>query len=215
MSGNQIIVYHPSETIRLDVRLENETVWLTQEQMSVLFGRNQSVIARHINNIFNEGELIKDSVYAKNAYTATDGKTYQVAFYNLDVVISVGYRVKSVQGTRFRQWANGILKEYLIRGYTVNTQLAQLEDKVDRRFAMHDNRIVSLEQKIDFFVQTQTPPLQGVFFNGQLWDARAFVMNLVSRAKKSLILIDNWSTIETLDLFSKKKKWRQINHFYI
>ena len=95
---NQIVVYQPNETVRLDVRLENETVWLTQEQMALLFGRDQSVIARHIGNIFKEGELDRNSVYAKNAYTASDGKTYQVAFYNLDVVISVGYRVKSVQG---------------------------------------------------------------------------------------------------------------------
>ena len=104
-SENQIVVYQPDETVRLDVRLENETVWLTQEQMSLLFGRDQSVIARHIGNIFKEGELDRISVHAKNAYTAADGKTYQVSFYNLDVVISVGYRVKSIQGTRFRQWA--------------------------------------------------------------------------------------------------------------
>ena len=105
---NQIVVYQPNDTMHLDVRLENETVWLTQEQMALLFGRDQSVIARHVGNIFKEGELSRDSVYAKNAYTASDGKTYQVAFYNLDVVISVGYRVKSVQGTRFRQWATGV-----------------------------------------------------------------------------------------------------------
>jgi len=102
---NEIVVYQPDETIRLDVRLENETVWLTQEQMALLFGRDQSVIARHVGNIFKEGELSRDSVYAQNAYTASDGKTYLVACYNLDVVISVGYRVKSVQGARFRQWA--------------------------------------------------------------------------------------------------------------
>ena len=203
---NQIVVYQPNETVRLDVRLENETVWLTQEQMSLLFGRDQSVIARHVGNIFKEGELDRNSVYAKNAYTASDGKTYQVAFYNLDVVISVGYRVKSVQGTRFRQWATGVLKEYLIRGYAVNTRLNQLEDKMDRRLAKHDERIATLEDKVDFFVQTQTPPLQGVFYNGQLWDARALVLSLVSRAKRSLILIDNWATPEVLDLFAKKRE---------
>ena len=203
---NQIVVYQPNETVRLDVRLENETVWLTQEQMSLLFGRDQSVIARHVGNIFKEGELDRNSVYAKNAYTASDGKTYQVAFYNLDVVISVGYRVKSVQGTRFRQWATGVLKEYLIRGYAVNTRLNQLEDKMDRRLAKHDERIATLEDKVDFFVQTQTPPLQGVFYNGQLWDARALVLSLVSRAKRSLILIDNWANTAVLDLFTKKRK---------
>lgn len=212
-SENQIIVYQPNETVRLDVRLENETVWLTQEQMSLLFGRDQSVIARHINNIFNEGELSKNSVYAKNAYTASDGKTYQVAFYNLDVVISVGYRVKSVQGTRFRQWATAVLKEYLIRGYAVNTRLNQLEDKVDRRFAKQESDITELRNKIDFFIQTETPPLQGVFYDGQLWDARALVLKLVSGAKKSLILIDNWATVETLDLFTKKRKGVKLTIF--
>ena len=203
---NQIVVYQPNETVRLDVRLENETVWLTQEQMSLLFGRDQSVIARHVGNIFKEGELDRNSVYAKNAYTASDGKTYQVAFYNLDVVISVGYRVKSVQGTRFRQWATGVLKEYLIRGYAVNARLNQLEDKMDRRFSKYDSDIAELKGKVDFFVQTQTPPLQGVFYNGQFWDARALVLSLVSRAKRSLILIDNWANTEVLDLFAKKRK---------
>ena len=210
---NQIVVYQPNETVRLDVRLENETVWLTQEQMALLFGRDQSVIARHIGNIFKEGELDRNSVYAKNAYTASDGKTYQVAFYNLDVVISVGYRVKSVQGTRFRQWATGVLKEYLIRGYAVNTRLNQLEDKMDRRLAKHDSDIADLKEKVDFFVQTQTPPLQGVFYNGQLWDARALVLSLVSRAKRSLILIDNWANTAVLDLFTKKREGVRLTIF--
>ena len=210
---NQIIVYQPNETVRLDVRLENETVWLTQEQMALLFGRDQSVIARHVGNIFKEGELDKNSVYAKNAYTASDGKTYQVAFYNLDVVISVGYRVKSLQGTHFRQWATGVLKEYLIRGYAVNTRLNQLEDKVDRRFAKQESDITELKNKIDFFIQTETPPLQGVFYDGQLWDARALVLKLVSGAKKSLILIDNWATTETIDIFAKKRKGVKLTIF--
>ena len=212
-SENQIVVYQPNETVRLDVRLENETVWLTQEQMALLFGRDQSVIARHVGNIFKEGELDRNSVYAKNAYTASDGKTYQVAFYNLDVVISVGYRVKSVQGTRFRQWATGVLKEYLIRGYAVSTRLNQLEDKMDRRFAKHESEIVELKQKVDFFVRTQTPPVQGVFYDGQLWDARALVLKLVAGAKRSLVLIDNWVTPGTLDLFAKKRKGVKVTIF--
>ena len=198
-AGNQIVVYQPNETVRLETRYAHESIWLTQEQMALLFGRDQSVIARHVGNIFKEGELDMNSVYAKNAYTASDGKTYQVAFYNLDVVISVGYRVKSVQGTRFRQWATGVLKEYLMR--------------VDRRLAKHDDRIASLEQKVDFFVQTQTPPLQGVFYNGQLWDARALMLSLISRAKRSLILIDNWANTEVLDLFTKKRKGVRLTIF--
>ena len=202
---NEIVVYQPDETLRLDVRLGNETVWLTQEQMGLLFGRDQSVVARHIGNIFNEGELDRNSVYAKFAYTARDGKTYQVAYYNLDVVISVGYRVKSIQGTRFRQWANKVLKDYLLRGYAINQRLNQLEDKVDRRLVGHEERISSLEAKVDFFVQTQTPPVQGVFYDGQFWDARAFADKLIGSAKKSIWLIDNWATVETLDMLAAKK----------
>ena len=181
--------------------------------MALLFGRDQSVIARHVGNIFKEVELSRDSVYAKNAYTASDGKTYQVAFYNLDVVISVGYRVKSVQGTRFRQWATGVLKEYLLRGYSVNSRLNMLEDKMDRRLAKHDDDIAKLKDKVDFFVQTQTPPLQGVFYNGQLWDARVFVERLIGSAKRSLLLIDNWATVETLDLFAKKRTGVKVTIF--
>ena len=174
---NQIVVYQPNETVRLDVRLENETVWLTQDQMSMLFGRDQSVIARHIGNIFKEGELGKNVVYAKFAYTTRHGampgktQTTEAGFYNLDVVISVGYRVKSVQGTRFRQWATSVLKEYLLRGYSVNLRMNQLKDTMHRNLAKHDDRIAALEHKVDFFVQTPPPPLQGVFYEGQLWDA--------------------------------------------
>ena len=123
--NQQIIVYEPNEQMKMEVKTDGETVWLTQDQMCRLFGRDQSVIARHIKNIFKEGELDQDSVYAKFAYTATDGKTYQVAFYNLDVIISVGYRVKSMRGTQFRIWANSVLKDYLIKGYAVRNDLAQ------------------------------------------------------------------------------------------
>ena len=203
---NQIVVYQPNETVRLDVRLEDETVWLTQEQMSMLFGRDQSVIARHINHIFSEGELDKNSVYAKNAYTANDGKTYQVAFYNLDVVISLGYRVKSVQGTRFRQWATSVLKEYLLRGYSVNARMNQLEDKMDRRLCRAESDIADLKEKVDFFVQTREPPLQGVFYEGQLWDACSLVEKLIGRAKKTILLIDSWVGPGTLDMLAKKRK---------
>ena len=209
---NQIVVYQPNETVRLDVRLENETVWLTQDQMSMLFGRDQSVIARHIGNIFKEGELDKNVVYAKFAYTTRHGampgktQTTEAGFYNLDVVISVGYRVKSVQGTRFRQWATSVLKEYLLRGYSVNLRMNQLEDTMHRNLAKHDDRIAALEHKVDFFVQTQTPPLQGVFYEGQLWDACSLVEKLIERAKKEIVLIDSWVGPITLDMLAKKRK---------
>ena len=207
---NQIVVYQPNETVRLDVRLENETVWLTQAQLCALFQRDVSVISRHIKNIFAEGELDKES---NLHFLQIANADRPVAFYSLDVIISVGYRVKSIVGTRFRQWANKVVKEYLLRGYSVNSRLNQLEDKVDRRLASHDQRISMLESKVDFFVQTQTPPLQGVFYNGQLWDARALVLKLVSDAKRSLILIDNWATVATLDLFAKKRKGVKVSIF--
>jgi len=126
-----IVVYESDANLRLQVKTDGDTVWLTQEQMSLLFGRDQSVIARHISNIFKEGELARNSVYAKFAYTASDGKTYQVAYYNLDVVISVGYRVKSIQGTRFRQWATRILRELLLRRYEDARRIDKIEARVD------------------------------------------------------------------------------------
>lgn len=131
---------------------------------------------------------------------------YQVDFYNLDVIISVGYRVKSLRGTQFRQWATRILREYLLKGYAVNRRIEQLEDKLDRRLAGHEARLSSLESKVDFFVQTKEPPLQGVFYDGQLWDACSLVEKLIARAKKSILLIDNWVTPETLALMAKKRK---------
>ena len=135
-----------------------------------------------------------------------DGKqTYRTKFYNLDAILSVGYRVNSRNATMFRRWASNILKDYLLRGYAVNHRLSQLEDKVDRRFFSQDQRLASLEEKVDFFVQTQTPPLQGVFYDGQLWDAYALVEKLIASAKKSILLIDNWATVETLDMLAKKR----------
>ena len=207
-SENQIIVYQPNETVRLDVRLENETVWLTQARLGVLFGVDRTVVNRHIHNIYKTGELEESATCAKIAQVQNEGGrsiTRIVPFYNLDMIIAVGYRVNSLQATRFRQWATRVLKEYLLRGYSVNTRLSQLEDKVDRRLAKHERDIIELKNKVDFFVQTETPPLQGVFYDGQLWDARALVLKLIGSAKRSLILIDNWATAETLDLFVKKR----------
>jgi hypothetical protein len=158
---NQIVVYQPNETVRLDVRLENETVWLTQAQLCELFQRDVSVISRHIKNIFSEGELEKES---NLHFLQIANSDRPVALYSLDVIISVGYRVKSVIGTRFRQWANKVLKEYILRGYAVNERLERLERKVIK----HD-------EQINLVLQTALPPIQGVFYEGQLWDACSLV----------------------------------------
>ncbi len=196
---NQIVVYQPNETVRLDVRLENETVWLTQAQLCELFQRDVSVISRHIKNIFSEGELEKESNLHFLQIASSDRP---VAFYSLDVIISVGYRVKSVIGTRFRQWANKVLKDYILRGYAVNERIERLEQKVLK----HD-------EQINLVLQTALPPIQGVFYDGQLWDARALVLKLIGSAKRSLILIDNGATPEVLDLFAKKRAGVKVTIF--
>ena len=197
------VIYQPDDTTRLSVRFDGETVWLSQEQMIALFQRDRSVISRHIANAFKEGEVDKENCLH---ILQTNAKGRPEVVYNLEVVTSVGYRVKSLRGVLFRRWATRVLKEYLLRGYSFNARMNQLEDKMDRRLAQHDQAIVDLKEKVDFFVQTKEPPLQGVFYDGQLWDARALVMKLVASAKRSLILIDNWATPEVLDLFSKKRK---------
>jgi len=210
---NQIVVYQPNETIRLDVRLENETVWLNRHQMAQLFGRDIKTVGKHIANALRE-ELndnilqtsLSAAVVAKFATTANDGKTYQVEYYSLDMILSVGYRVKSAEGILFRRWANTVLKEYLLRGYSVNARMNQLEDKMDRRLCRAESDIADLKDKVDFFVQTQTPPLQGVFYEGQLWDACSLVEKLIGRAKKTILLIDSWVGTGTLDMLAKKRK---------
>ena len=213
---NQIVVYQPDDTIRLDVRLENETVWLTQSQMGELFGCTTRNVRIHLENIYSCGELAQEATRKDFFLVRIEGSRQvhrTVTCYNLDAIISVGYRVNSILGVRFRQWATSVLREYLLRGYSVNTRLNQLEDRVDRRFAQHDSRMAAIEQKVDFFVQTQTPPLKGVFYDGQLWDARALVLKLITSAKRSLILIDNWATSEVLDLFAKKREGVKVTIF--
>ena len=204
LSENQIVVYQPNETVRLEVRLENETVWLTQSQMGTLFGCTTRNVRLHLENIYSCGELVQEATRKDFFLVRLEGNRSvhrTVTCYNLDAIISVGYRVNSILGVKFRQWATKILKEYLLKGYSVNARLNQLEDTLHRNLATHDQRIATLEEKVDFFVQTQTPPLQGVFYNGQLWDARVFVERLIGSAKRSLLLIDNWATVETLEIY--------------
>lgn len=195
MKDTEIILYQSDNSIQLDVRVEAETVWLTLNQMSELFERDKSVISRHIKNVFKENELVESSVVAKNATTASDGKVYQVEYYNLDVIISVGYRVKSKRGTQFRIWANRVLKDYLLKGYAVNNRLEKLE-----------HRVKATEDKIDFFVKMALPPVQGIFFDGQIFDAYVFVNNLIKKAKKSIVLIDNYVDESVLLMLAKRSK---------
>ena len=199
---NQIILYRPNDTISLEVRLENETVWLTANQMSLLFDRDEKTIRKHINNVFNEDEI---SQMNNTHFLRVDGVKQPVAFYTLDVVISVGYRVKSKQGVIFRQWANKVLKEYLLRGYAVNQRINILEDKIDRKLAEQDVKIENLNKQVDFFVRTSLPPVEGVFSNGQIFDAYKFATDLIKSANKSLVLVDNYVDESVLLMLSKRK----------
>ena len=207
MSENQIVVYQPNETMRLDVRLEDETVWLTQEQIASLFGTKRPAITKHLSNIYKSGELEREGTCSILEHMGNDGRqSYRTMFYNLDAILSVGYRVNSRYATLFRRWATQVLKAYLLKGYALNARLNQLEDKVDRRLAKHDQQIVELTEKVDFFVQTSQPPVRGVFYNGQVFDAHVFAAKFILSAKKSILLIDSWVDVVTLELLAKKAK---------
>lgn len=191
-SKGEIVMYQPDETIRLEVRVENETVWLNRQQIADLFSRDIKTVAKHINNALKE-ELKEEAVVAKFATTASDGKTYQVEFFNLDMILSVGYRVKSQQGVRFRKWSNTVLKQYLLKGYAVNNRIEQLE-----------RRVAVTEEKIDFFVHNSLPPVEGIFYDGQIFDAYAQIVSMIKQAKRSIVLVDNYVDETTLTMLSKR-----------
>ena len=205
--ANEIVLYQPNEQMSLEVKLENETVWLTLNQMASLFGRDKSVISRHIKAIFQERELTYEGSVAKNATVQTEGNRQvirDVEFYNLNVIISVGYRVKSQQGTAFRIWASEVLKDYMLRGYAVNQRIVYVEEYFDKRLRAHEQRIENVEQKIDFFVRTSLPPHQGIFYDGQIFDAYTFINDRIREATTRIILIDNYINDSVLTILSKR-----------
>ena len=200
----EIVMYQPDETIRLEVRVENETVWLSQAQMAELFLTTKQNVSLHVNNIFREDELEEISVVKESLTTAKDGKRYRTKLYNLDVIISVGYRVKSKRGTKFRQWANRVLKEFIIRGYVINQQVRDLEHRMDARFLKYDRQLNEIQNKIDFFVKTSLPPVEGVFYDGQIFEAYAHIINLIKQARKTIVLVDNYINVDTLTMLSNR-----------
>ena len=196
----EVILYQPDSEVKLEVRLEDETVWLTQAQLAELFQTSKQNVSLHTNNIFKEKELSPDSVVKDSLTTAADGKKYRVKYYNLDVIISVGYRVKSIRGTQFRQWANKVLKEYLLKGHVVNCRLEQIDTMLQK----HERQIEYLTDKVDFFVRTSLPPVEGIFHDGQIFDAYKFATDLIRSAKKSILLIDNYVDESMLLMLSKR-----------
>ena len=202
---SEIILYQPNEIVSLEVRLDAETVWLTQQQIAELFGVNQPAISKHLRNIYKSGELEEKSTYSILEYMGNDGKQlYKTKFYNLDAILSVGYRVNSRNATLFRQWANKILKEYLLQGYSVNQRLQYVEEKIDRRLSQHEKILQEHQDKIDFFVRSSLPPVEGIFFDGQIFDAYVQIVNLIKQAKHSIVLIDNYIDETTLTMLSKR-----------
>ena len=201
MEQGEIILYQPDEAVKLEVRLEDETVWLTQAQIAELFQRDRTVITKHINNVFKEEELEEKS-NVHFLHIANSDKP--VKFFSLDVIISVGYRVKSARGTQFRQWANKILKDYLLKGYSINQRLNDIEQRIDSKLIQHEQRLNAIDQKIDFFVRTSLPPVEGIFYNGQIFDAYKFATDLVKSARRSIVLIDNYVDETVLLMLSKR-----------
>ena len=203
---SEIVLYQPEGSVSLEVRLENETVWLTQQQISELFGTGRQAITKHLKNIFASNELDENSVCSILELTAADGKNYKTKVYNLDAILSVGYRVNSKNATLFRRWANSVLKDYMLKGYSLNHRFERLEDKIDTRFQRYDSEIQRLSNQVDFLVRHSSPPIEGIFFAGQIFDAYKFVCDLVKSARKSIVLFDNYIDESVLTLFGKREK---------
>lgn len=198
---DEIVLYQPNETIQLEVHMKDETVWLTQQQIADLFGVKQPAISKHIANIYKSGELEEEGTYSILEYMGHDGKQlYTTKAYNLDMILSVGYRVNSTNATRFRQWANRVLKDYLLRGYAFNQRLANIEHQMDEQRAI----LAAHEEKIDFFVRTSLPPVEGIFYDGEIYGAYSFVSDLIRSAKTRIVLIDNYIDDRVLTMLDKR-----------
>ena len=208
MKENEIVLYQPDETVRLEVRIQEDSVWLTQQQIADLFGTKRPAITKHLKNIYSSGELDERSTCSILELMGNDGRQmYSTKFYNLDVILSVGYRVNSINATAFRRWANQVLKEYLLRGYAVRQQLQAFQMQLGTRIEEQNKRIRLLEEKtdlhsekIDFFIRTNLPPVEGVLFEGQVLDARLFAENLIKTAQQEVVLIDNYIDASDFDI---------------
>ena len=199
----EIILYQPNENVQLEVRLEEETVWLTQQQMAILFNVKENNITYHIQGIFKSHELDPESTTQKIRVVRKEGNRLvnrTIDFYNLDMIISVGYRVNSANATQFRRWATSVLKDYLLKGYAVNQRLLKIENQLENQQAL----LAEHSEKIDFFVRTSLPPVEGIFFEGQVFDAHAFISDLIRAAKKCIVLIDNYIDDTVLNLLNKR-----------
>ena len=218
--ANEIVLYQPNEQMSLEVKLENETVWLNRQQLSILFDRDVKTIGKHINNALKEelypvvakstttgNDSTSNATVAKFAIVQKEGNREvirQVEFYSLDVILSVGYRVKSSRGIEFRRWANQVLKDYMLKGYAINQQMLAMEERIGRQLQDHTIQIHNLQEKVNFFVRTSLPPHQGIFYDGQIFDAYTFIKDCIREATTRIILIDNYIDDSVLTILSKR-----------
>lgn len=209
VNKGEIVLYQPNDQLSIEVKLEDETVWLTQQQMAVLFDVKENNITYHIQSVYKTHELEPKATTQKIRVVRKEGNRQvnrSIDFYNLDMIISVGYRVNSANATQFRRWATSVLKEYMLKGYAVNQRLMAMEDRIDRRLALHENILQEHQEKIDFFVRTNVPPVEQVFFEGEFFEARVLFENLIKMARKRIIVIDAYidaATFEILDVRSR------------
>ena len=200
---SDLAIYKPNDIFKLEVLVSDDTVWLTQSQMADLFQKDRTVITKHIKNIFNENELEEKCNVQKMHFANSDKP---ISYYNLDVIISVGYRVKSKQGTKFRQWANKILKEYLLRGYSFNQYLFDFEQRMNNQLQTHSTQIEELQEQVGQFIHNVLPPQYGLFCDGQIFDSYVFISNLIKSARKNIKLIDNYIDESVLVLLDKRSQ---------
>ena len=206
---DEIVLYQPDATVQLEVRLQDETVWLTQQQMAELFATDRTSILKHIHNVYKTQELNEEATCAKIAQVRLEGNrrvVREIPYYNLDMIISVGYRVNSIRGTQFRKWANSILKEYMLRGYAINQRLMAIEEKMDKKFHTIENTLADHQEKIDFFVRTSIPPVEQVFFGGEFFAARVLLEKLIKTAKKRVVIIDEYIDAATFEMLDVREK---------
>lgn len=203
---NEIVVYQPNETLRLDVCLANDTVWLTQEQIAELFGTKRPAITKHLANIYKSGELDEATTCSILEHMGQSGvQRYKTKSYNLDVILSVGYRVNSFEATCFRRWASSVLREFLLHGLAVNQRMIDMEDRIDRRLSKHDADIVELRKDVDYFISSSLPPKEKVFVEGKMLDAQVELTRIVKTAKKRIVLVDNYIDERTLMLLGNRR----------
>ena len=206
---NEIVLYQPDDTVKLEVRLQDETVWLNQQQIAVLFGTQRQAITKHLKNIFESCELDRQATCSILELVQKEGNRMvhrHVEIYNLDVIISIGYRVNTKRGIQFRRWATKVLKDYMLRGYAVNQRLFAMEERIDKRIGAIENTLAVHQEKIDFFVRTSLPPQQGIFFDGQIFDAYTFINERIREAKEQIILIDNYIDDSVLTMLDKRQE---------